>query len=56
MNWSIILDYADTFFFVIFALQVLYIFTFATANLIRRKENYPTAKKTDVLFNSLPGL
>ena len=45
MNWSTFIDYTDTILFVIFALQVAYIFIFASANLIRRKDDYPTARK-----------
>ncbi|MDD4823124.1 MAG: glycosyltransferase family 2 protein [Bacteroidales bacterium] len=45
MNWSTFIDYFDTILFVIIALQVFYIFIFASANLIRRTDDYPTAKK-----------
>lgn len=45
MNWSTFIDYSDTILFVIIALQIFYIFIFATANLIRRSDDYPTAKK-----------
>ena len=45
MSWTVFIDYLDTILFVIIALQVFYIFIFASANLIRRTDDYPTAKK-----------
>lgn len=45
MDWILIIDYIDTFFFVIAALTVLYLFIFASAAMINRGDKYPDVKK-----------
>lgn len=45
MIWMTLLDYIDTFFFVIIGLTVLYLFIFAIAAMIKRGDRYPEPRK-----------
>lgn len=45
MIWLTILEYIDTFFFIITGLTVLYLFIFAIAAMISRGDKYPEPKK-----------
>lgn len=45
MIWMTILDYIDTFFFVIIGLTVLYLLIFSVAAMIKRGDKYPEPRK-----------
>lgn len=45
MNWLLIIEYIDIFFFAIAALTVFYLFIFAWAAMINRGDKYPEVKK-----------
>lgn len=45
MDWILIVNYIDTFFFIIAAFTVLYLFIFASAAMISRGDKYPEVKK-----------